>query len=105
MGIHGAGMDGAAGRGECTGSAGAEAGRAVLSEGCQDMPGRRKRPRGARIWMAATVGAGHHVVPFSNRQRRDHSSRFSFRRPQCLSFEESYPGIIFAPCNASIIPT
>jgi hypothetical protein len=34
-----------------------------------------------------------------------HSSRFSFRRPQCLSFDESYSGIGFAPCNASIMPT
>jgi hypothetical protein len=39
--------------------------------------------------------------PFAYR----HSSRFSFRRPQCFSFDESYSGIGFAPCNASIIAT
>jgi hypothetical protein len=33
-----------------------------------------------------------------------HSSRFSFRRPQCLSFDESYSGIGFAPCSAGILP-
>jgi hypothetical protein len=32
-----------------------------------------------------------------------HSSRFSLRRPQCFSFDESYSGIGFAPCSASII--
>jgi hypothetical protein len=34
-----------------------------------------------------------------------HSSLFSFRRPQCFSFDESYSGIGLAPCSASIIPT
>jgi hypothetical protein len=34
-----------------------------------------------------------------------HSSRFSLRFPQCRSFDESYSGIGFAPCRASIIPT
>src|SRR6266436_6349910 len=34
-----------------------------------------------------------------------HSSLFSFRRPQCRSFDESYSGIGFAPWSASIIPT
>ena len=33
-----------------------------------------------------------------------HSSRLSLRRPQCFSFDESYSGIGFAPCRASIIP-
>ena len=37
--------------------------------------------------------------------RNLHSSLFSFRRPQCFSFDESYSGIGFAPCRASIIPT
>ena len=32
-------------------------------------------------------------------------SRFSFRRPQCFSFDGLYSGIGFAPCGASIIPT
>ena len=34
-----------------------------------------------------------------------YSSLFSFRRPQCRSFDESYSGIGFAPWSASIIPT
>jgi hypothetical protein len=34
-----------------------------------------------------------------------HWSLLSFRRPQCFSFDESYSGIGFAPCRASIIPT
>jgi hypothetical protein len=33
-----------------------------------------------------------------------HCSRFSLRRPQCFSFDESYSGIGIAPCRASIIP-
>ena len=37
--------------------------------------------------------------------RNLHSSLFSFRRPQCFSFDESYSGIGFAPCRASIIRT
>ena len=37
--------------------------------------------------------------------RNLHSSLFGFRRPQCFSFDESYSGIGFAPCRASIIPT
>jgi hypothetical protein len=32
-----------------------------------------------------------------------YSSRFSFRRPQCFSFDGLYSGIAFAPCSASNI--
>ena len=34
-----------------------------------------------------------------------HSSLFNFCFHQCFSFDESYSGIGFAPCKASIIPT
>ena len=59
------------------------------------------------IWYllgAAALTAARTCARFTHREPF-HWSRFSFRFPLCRSFDESYSGIGFAPCRASIIPT
>ena len=54
---------------------------------------------GSALSQARTVPAD---IPARNIR---HSSRLSFRRPQCFTFDGLYSGIGTAPCSASIMPT
>ena len=81
----------------------AKRGRRVAGAGRAD-PGQAGASRFARL-EAAVRQRSEHVRLVERVAVSLHSSLFSFRRPQCRSFDESYSGIGFAPWSASIIPT